>query len=135
VCHLGDTSLAVRASERGRIFSRFGLGRVYDCGGCHDQAACDACHGYRMPHPEQFVKWQHARSAGFRKKESCWGCHLVTDCGRCHDKWEPSGHGSDWLQLHGRTGPVSPTGGCTCHWSRLPQAGRDEAVNYCGVCH
>jgi hypothetical protein len=130
VCHLGDTSLAVRASERGRIFSRFGLGRVYDCGGCHAQTSCDNCHGLRMPHPVRFRRWEHARYAGFEKKQLCWRCHDEPFCGSCHS--QPfEGHGPGFRARHAR----EPRGSfCACHWAKLPDEARAKG-SFCAVCH
>jgi hypothetical protein len=132
VCHIGDTSAAVRASERGRVFPRLQLGPVADCGGCHDQTSCDACHGIRMPHSAAFAKWEHARYAGFEKKQACWRCHTTGDCGGCHKGWSPTGHGPEWRAIHGVAGRSSR---CACHWPRLPDEGKAATGTYCRLCH
>jgi hypothetical protein len=138
VCHTGDTSEAVRislGSETDRPFPRIQLGPVRDCGGCHDQARCDACHGLRLPHPDQFVKWQHARYAGFEKKQVCWRCHESRkDCGGCHTDWNKSSHGPAWRSTHGDASP-DMSARCACHWPRMPEEGRQASGTYCRVCH
>lgn len=132
-CHVSDTSKAVRSSDRRRMFPRTALPPVTDCGGCHDQKTCDACHGYRMPHPEQFVKWGHARYAGFGKKQACWRCHdQVSDCGKCHSDWSLNPHGPSFRSTHRAFDKQAK---CACHWTRLPEVGRQTARTYCAVCH
>lgn len=135
-CHTKDTSLAVRASgdgAQGRLFSKVRLSRVSDCGGCHSQTSCDNCHGIRMPHSERFLKWEHARYAGFAKKQVCWRCHVESlDCGRCHEAFSRNQHGIDFVVKH-RANPRTST--CACHWTLMPPEGRVEAGSFCAVCH
>jgi hypothetical protein len=132
VCHLGDTSEAVRVSDRARMYPRTALGRISDCGGCHDQTSCDKCHGLRMPHSATFTKWQHARYAAFSKRESCWGCHVIAECGKCHSDWARDPHGPNFRITHRRFDRESL---CACHWSRMPESGRQATRTYCALCH
>lgn len=133
-CHKKDTAFAAR--ER-RTFSFVHLPPITDCGGCHDQKVCDACHGLRMPHPQDFLAGEHARYAGFEKKNLCWRCHTLADCGRCHSVKAPGlgawGHGTGnwWRYEHGRVTPKGAQAGCGCHGSS-PYA---RAGNYCKACH
>lgn len=133
-CHTKDTAFAVRQR---RTFSFVHLPPVSDCGGCHDQKVCDACHGLRMPHPRSFIDGGHARYAGFEKKNLCWRCHQYTECGKCHLVKRPGegawGHGTGtwWRYEHGRVTPKGAQAGCGCH-SRSPYA---RAGNYCEACH
>ncbi|MDI6711870.1 MAG: cytochrome c3 family protein [Anaerosomatales bacterium] len=133
-CHTKDTAFAVRTR---RTFSFVHLPPVTDCGGCHDQRSCDACHGLRMPHPKDFLDGEHARQAGFEKKELCWRCHTYLECGKCHAVKPPGqgawGHGTGdwWRKEHGRSTPKGAQTGCGCH-GRSPYA---RAGNYCKACH
>lgn len=134
VCHKKDTAFAARQR---RTFALVHLPPVTDCGGCHDQKVCDACHGLRMPHPQAFVDGGHARYAGFEKKILCWRCHQYTECGKCHQVKPPGtgawGHGTGtwWRYEHGRVTPKGAQAGCGCH-VRSPYA---RAGNYCKACH
>jgi hypothetical protein len=117
-------------SDRGRVFSRIGLGRIKDCGGCHDQRPCDDCHGLRMPHTTPFVKWQHARDAAFGRKQVCWRCHTMGTCAGCHTA-PFEGHGPDWRLRHRGNARNAI---CPCHWEGLPAEGKARG-SYCAVCH
>lgn len=134
VCHLGDVA---DASPDRLVYSRLDLAPVSDCGGCHAQDTCDACHGLRMPHSQSFLDGEHAREAGFDKKVLCWRCHTLTDCGRCHQTKDRAlgywGHGigTGWKQLHGEGLTVDGYAGCGCH-GRSPYA---RAGHYCKACH
>jgi hypothetical protein len=129
-CHVSDTSKAVRASDRRRMFPRIGLGPVTNCDGCHDQTTCDACHGLRMPHSARFMQWEHARYAGFSKRQLCYRCHVSSQCGgSCHGGLDA--HGPGWATRH-QGAPRDST--CSCHWSRLPDEGKAKG-SFCAVCH
>lgn len=134
VCHIGDVA---EASAEELIFAPVNLSPVTECGGCHDQASCDECHGIRMPHPQAFLDGEHARVAGFDKKRECWSCHVLGDCGKCHQTKPESvgywGHGDGpiWKYQHGRLTPPGTQAGCGCH-GRSPYA---RAGNYCAACH
>jgi hypothetical protein len=124
VCHEGgDPALALDSSSS-RVFGTVVLDPVTDCGGCHDQTACDACHGTRMPHQAAFLDGEHAREAGFEKKEACYRCHTEDDCGFCHSSWE-KGHGRNFKEWHSR---LHRDAFCTtCH-------NRGIGVS-CEICH
>jgi hypothetical protein len=133
VCHLGDTSEAVRtagATGSGRIFGRVQLGPPQDCGGCHSQTACDACHGLRMPHSGTFKKWSHARAAAFSSKRTCYRCHTVEFCTKCHMPF--TAHGADWAVAHRTAAPMGDL--CSCHWPKVPVDARGPK-GFCGLCH
>ena len=133
-CHTKDVA---RSSTDPLVFAPVNLPPVTDCGGCHDQGPCDACHGTRMPHPQTFIDGEHARYAGFDKKRDCWRCHDSGDCGKCHQTKPESrgywghGDGSFWKYQHGRVTPPGTQAGCGCH-GRSPYA---RAGNYCEACH
>lgn len=133
-CHTKDVALAARSR---RTFSYVHLPAERGCGGCHDQRVCDGCHGLRMPHQSDFVDGEHARYAGFEKKELCWRCHTLGDCSKCHAVKESGmgawGHGTGdwWRRMHGRVTPEGAQAGCGCHGrSRYARDG-----NYCKACH
>jgi len=129
-CHVSDTSKAVRASDRRRMFPRITVVAT-DCGGCHDQKTCDNCHGLRMPHAERFVKWEHARYAGFEKKQVCWRCHSTADCGTCHSDF--GAHSPDWVTRHRLESRASQ---CGCHWPRMPEDAKVATRgSFCALCH
>lgn len=133
-CHTKETSFAAR--DR-RVFVATDTINKGDCGGCHAQDTCDACHGMRMPHDIEFLSYEHARSAGFDKKEFCWRCHTQDDCGKCHQVRPRSvgywGHttGDSWKREHYNVPPNS-VAGCGCH-GRSPYVKR--GVDYCLACH
>lgn len=134
LCHIGDVA---DASSSRLVYAPLDLAPVSDCGGCHAQDTCDACHGLRMPHSQSFLDGEHAREAGFDKKVLCWRCHTLTDCGRCHQTKDRAlgywGHGigPGWKQLHGEGMTVEGYAGCGCH-GRSPYA---RAGHYCKACH
>lgn len=133
-CHLADVGYSTIDK---RVFTAVNLPPISDCGGCHDQEKCDACHGFRMPHPQDFLDGEHARYAGFDLKEKCYACHVRVDCDRCHATKDRSigywGHGIGpvWKYQHYDVPPgIDP--GCGCHGrSRYVQ----EYGNYCKACH
>lgn len=128
-CHTTDTGHASAAAGASRGFPRVQLGPVRECGGCHDQTSCDACHGLRLPHPTEFMQWRHARDAAFGRKQLCYRCHTFSDCGVCHMGFGT--HGTDWPALHKRSQPRAT---CSCHWLKLPEQARTSG-GFCAVCH
>lgn len=128
-CHARDTGHASASSGNSRGFPRVQLGPVTDCGGCHDQAPCDACHGLRMPHSIEFLRWKHARSGAFEGKTLCWRCHTKADCSRCHLDFP--GHAPGWKDEH-KT--AAPRARCDCHWHKVPPEAQTPE-GFCYLCH
>jgi len=101
-----------------------------DCGGCHAQDTCDACHGLRMPHTREFRLTGHARPGvediWFNGGKTCSKCHNETrrPCTACHQAM-PS-HGLTWSKYH-RGDPK----GCSCHARTEHLYGRV----ICELCH
>ena len=65
---------------------------------CHQQSACDNCHGgIPMPHPHGFLKGHSAlvKSVG---KTSCLKCHQQQSCDGCHTRHTHPGIPSDTLK-------------------------------------
>lgn len=78
VCHVGDVSLAALSTvehEPRRIIAQ------PDCYSCHQPAACDACHGVRLPHAldyRQTHMMDAARDIWFNRGRVCFSCHTET---------------------------------------------------------
>jgi hypothetical protein len=135
-CHTKEP--AVAASDRRSFAANARITRE-DCGGCHSQRKCDACHGLRMPHDQVFLAYGHAKLAAFDGREKwCWPCHVEGDCGKCHltngrlpGYW---GHtsGTDWKWRHATITPSGVVAGCGCH-GRSPWVKRGQ--DYCLECH
>lgn len=125
VCHYADPVQAVRVESI--PVSKTRLGKPTDCSGCHSVETCDACHGIRLPHSENFVKGAHASQAAFNgRKKNCQGCHTTKWCiDSCHPNGKMNttwGHPSDWATSHARASEDTCRG---CH-----SAGFD-----CMYCH
>lgn len=136
-CHIGDPSLA---ATEGRIYGTVELGPIVDCGGCHDQASCDACHGLRMPHSSEFLAYRHARDAAFGRKALCFEqCHVAEECQACHmgrfDAGRVTGHNENWRYEHSLIDSSSGAGEgyCSCHQQKMPPQLQDQ--RFCLVCH
>jgi nitrate/TMAO reductase-like tetraheme cytochrome c subunit len=124
-CHTADTGFAGAVGSE-RVFGKVQMGPPKDCGGCHDQAKCDACHGLRMPHSDDFKKTGHARYAGFEKKAVCFRCHGGSDCGKCHGAFEASHGGTAAWRLEHQKLPKNSW--CnTCH--------SQHTGSMCDLCH
>lgn len=122
-CHVDDPG-AQTAMAPDRIFEKVRLGPVEDCGGCHDQRSCDACHGIRMPHTTAFKEGGHARDAAFTRKRVCYRCHVETeDCRRCHGDFDA--HGEDFASTHRQVPWGSACNGCH----------KGHAGSFCDRCH
>lgn len=124
-CHIGDPGAAARPlGQAERLFQKVRLPEVEDCGGCHEQASCDRCHGIRMPHTRAFREGGHAAEAGFGLKRACWRCHVEKqDCARCHRDFDA--HGDDFASAH-TTLPREST--CLgCH--------KGHTGSFCDRCH
>ncbi|MDY0340321.1 MAG: cytochrome c3 family protein [Coriobacteriia bacterium] len=120
-CHAKDTSAASELAAE-RIYGIATITRR-DCEGCHSMESCDACHGIRMPHPEEFLQ-THPRYSGFDLKEQCFEqCHTQADCGKCHAPW--NGHESDFKETHKRYAKDSSCN--TCH--------NQHEGPMCDLCH
>ncbi|HEX9093228.1 MAG TPA: hypothetical protein VF902_04520 [Coriobacteriia bacterium] len=128
-CHTKDTGKAVASLEAQRLFGLVQLGPVTDCGGCHSQAKCDACHGLRLPHPAEFVRWEHARQSAFGRKQVCYRCHTIATCSKCHLDFSAHG-GQKWIAAHRTSEPK-----CVCHWVKLPADAQPANGRFCPVCH
>jgi nitrate/TMAO reductase-like tetraheme cytochrome c subunit len=133
-CHPADASRARRPSDARRVYATVKLDPMTECGACHDQTACDACHGMRLPHTAEFKAWSHARAASFDGRKACQRCHTTSDCTKCHPEvavGTAAPHPADWKTSH-QSQPGNSA--CECHWRRLPDAGRSRGT-YCLVCH
>lgn len=120
-CHTTDVAAASGLSAE-RVFGRAAITST-DCEGCHSMENCDACHGLRMPHPEEFLK-THPRYAGFDRKQQCLErCHTQADCGACHGAW--NSHGANFRDEHMSLPRDSAC--TTCH-------SRHEG-SMCALCH
>lgn len=65
--------------QHGKLF----LAQKGDCGACHDDASCRACHKTTMPHPSNWIQ-NHRPEPGVSTKD-CNVCHTDrTTCQNCH---------------------------------------------------
>ncbi len=123
-CHPKGADAAIEFTEQ-TFGSPVALKEKPDCGGCHSQTKCDACHGLRMPHPDHFKEPQtHAKLAAFTRMHTlCYRCHVEADCTGCH---QPFGaHGKNWFAEHAKV-PRDESQWCNnCH--RTP--------DFCSLCH
>lgn len=131
-CHSGDPSKAVVARRSQERTEGRQLVSQPDCYSCHETKSCDACHGVRLPHPENYVM-SHMRAAA----EDFWNNDGKT-CVRCHNENQRSCyavgchefdmplHGQEWRLKHQK----EPRDGCEgCH----NRANQFEST--CDMCH
>jgi hypothetical protein len=133
-CHTADASRERRPSDSARVYEPVRLAPMTDCGACHEQTACDTCHGIRLPHTAEFKAWSHARAASFDGGTVCLRCHVSPDCTTCHPGMAAgaaAAHPADFRTSHQALPEASV---CDCHWNRLPDAGKARGT-YCRVCH
>jgi hypothetical protein len=132
-CHTRDVAYAMqsRATPKPAV-----LVSGIDCGGCHEQETCDACHGTRMPHSTEFMGAGHAREAAediwFNGGRMCARCHTDTrrPCTTCHQGTFPS-HGSPSFAYEHQLASPNGTGCDHCHGYNQWIRGR----NFCAICH
>jgi hypothetical protein len=132
-CHTKDVGFAVTPDSPPSPRRAADLIGQPDCGGCHSQKRCDACHGIRMPHTVEFMQHGHARQGvedlwnnGGR---TCGKCHNAQrrPCTKCHADM-PAHPTSDWRTNH----QIAQKGAClACHDQRAWMQGRD----FCRLCH
>lgn len=125
-CHIDDVGFT---TVEDRSFGRVRLPQP-TCGGCHQEATCDACHGLRMPHPEDYADpRQHAYAGAFTGRETlCYRCHTPRDCTECHGTLvlEGGGHSVSWRTAHRQYSYADGNGYClACH----------KTEDFCRVCH
>jgi hypothetical protein len=88
-------------SRHGKLF----LAQKGDCGACHDDASCRACHKTTMPHPPNWIQ-NHKPEPGVSTadcnichtdRQACQNCHhqsvataelVAANCVRCHPQME-----------------------------------------------
>lgn len=131
-CH--DKTAAAAARVRTLPAARPQVEQVR-CGGCHDEAAeCDSCHGTRMPHSIDFMRYAHARAGAvdiwYNGGRACAKCHTPErrPCQRCHTNILGKGHGPVMAGDH----RVAAEQACnTCHqtWAYAPR--RDFCLDLC----
>lgn len=134
-CHAGDISLAVSGRSEPSTATAQALVSDPQCGGCHSQETCDACHGIRLPHSPEFKAYAHAREGvqdiWNNGGKTCGKCHYSgnTPCTACHKGAFPS-HGTGFRLRHGASGATGA--GCdSCHGEMAYRNGRDFCVDLC----
>jgi len=125
-CHIDDVGYTALED---RSFGPVRLPKA-TCGGCHQEETCDACHGLRMPHPEDYADPHlHAAAGAFSGREDlCYRCHTPRDCGACHGTLvlEGGGHALNWRSAHRQYSFADGNGYClACH----------KTQDFCRVCH
>ncbi|MHB8924869.1 MAG: hypothetical protein ACYC5I_06225, partial [Coriobacteriia bacterium] len=134
-CHVGDFALAVTGRSVPSTATAQRLVSNPQCGGCHSQETCDACHGIRMPHTPEFMQYAHAREGvedlWFNDGKACGKCHYEGNraCTSCH-KGSFLSHGTKFRLRHGTSGG-SGTGCDSCHGEMAFRNGRDFCVDLC----
>lgn len=128
-CHVGDPAAA--GVDFGPTATKVSLAQR-DCTGCHSLVKCDACHGLRLPHSQQFINGGHARTAAFEGKQLCWRCHSYAFCSQCHrESFQNQPHGANWKVQHAVAAWSSP---CGCHQGMSP-GGVAPPKQFCKLCH
>ena len=134
-CHTGDIALAVSGRSEPSTATAQALVADPQCGGCHSQESCDACHGVRLPHTGEFMAYAHAREGvediWYNGGATCGKCHYDGNnpCTDCHTGRFPS-HGTSFRVGHGASGAEN-TGCDTCHAGMAYRRGRDFCVDLC----
>jgi hypothetical protein len=132
-CHTKDVAFAMQA--RGE-FTAVSHVSTLDCGGCHTQETCDACHGTRLPHTAAFMGAGHAREAvediWYNGGRMCQRCHTADrrPCTNCHTKEFPA-HSVRYMPSGHQSADPYDNGCDQCH-GRLAW---DAQRNFCAVCH
>jgi len=131
-CH--DKTAAAAARVRTLPAARPQVEQVR-CGGCHDEKAeCDSCHGTRMPHSIDFMRYAHARAGAvdiwYNGGRACAKCHTPErrPCQRCHTNILGRGHGTVMAGDHRKAAEQACN---TCHlsWAYAPR--RDFCLDLC----
>jgi hypothetical protein len=132
-CHNGDPA---RSAVSDLMFEKAAIPADVECAGCHEQDKCDACHGLRMPHSQEFLNGGHARIAAFSEGEKlCTRCHVRGSCSsECHSLPFDE-HGGQAFKTEHATYPFDS--GCGCHAARVKnlETIRKPGKPYCELCH
>lgn len=133
-CHTGDIAVAVRPSAETTVGPQDLIGTP-NCYTCHQPQPCDACHGIRMPHTQEFMQHGHARAAAldywFGGGKTCSRCHTATrnPCSKCHADLPGHGMGPSWAAGHQYGSPTNCSVGC--HGNKTGNGTR----SMCSFCH
>lgn len=132
-CHVGDIALAVASRTELSPETARVLVTNIECGGCHSQESCDACHGIRLPHTTEFMAYAHAREGvedlWFNDGRTCAKCHYPGNraCTSCH-RAKFLSHGTLFAPRHS----LGTSSGCdSCHGVMAYREGRDYCVDLC----
>jgi nitrate/TMAO reductase-like tetraheme cytochrome c subunit len=132
-CHTGDIALAVAGRSEPTTATAQALVTDIDCGGCHSQETCDACHGIRLPHTSEFMAYAHAREGvedlWFNDGRTCGKCHYSgkRECTMCH-RGAFLSHGTGFSPRHS----IGSGEGCdSCHGAMAYRGRRDFCVDLC----
>lgn len=134
-CHTGDFALAVAGRSDPSTATARRLVPNPQCGTCHTQETCDACHGLRMPHTVEFMEYAHAREGvedlWYNGGKTCGKCHYEGNrpCTSCH-KGAFLSHGTKFRPRHGISGGAG-TGCDSCHGAMAYSNNRDFCVDLC----
>ncbi|MHB9148472.1 MAG: multiheme c-type cytochrome [Thermoleophilia bacterium] len=133
-CHAEDVGRPSRPDAPLPKVELTEAGQYASCYVCHQEDACNSCHGIRMPHPEEWAT-RHMRD-GFTRRDLCWRCHYSGDqifvpssesCS-CHGLPGTMHGGELWIREHGLQATGQKAGENAecflCHGGAL-----------CGYCH
>jgi hypothetical protein len=134
-CHTKDIAYSAIADARPTPDTAMMLiDTPHDCYRCHETAACDACHGMRLPHPEEFVenhRYPGVLSIWAGSNGQCVGCHTES-----RNSCSKAGcHGSEFPYHYSRDKQFR-TSHTTGRWLDRRGLERSNLSNLgCGTCH
>ncbi|MEI8083948.1 MAG: NapC/NirT family cytochrome c [Actinomycetes bacterium] len=130
VCHPPGLDLKPVTHKSGEWLKAHGKASREDkqqCGMCHTQAACDACHGLVMPHPEGWGRGKTGHAVVAKQnRTTCTKCHEGDSnlCTMCHHTGFDEKKGP-WVNQHFLM--VQQTGTAFCF--------KCHEATYCIKCH
>jgi hypothetical protein len=101
-----------------------GMGDLKTCAACHPDDFCVRCHGMKLPHSPDFIRFHPVQAQTQRK--DCEVCHKQAFCDSCHGM--PMPHPADFTPSHSTI--VKKQGQAACMRCHV----QDDCTN-CHVAH